>query len=126
MRAWKRKVKALKQDLFILYLAYKDPRISWLLRLFTLCVVAYAFSPIDLIPDFIPIFGYIDDLVLVPLGIYLALKWMPNEIIEEYRAQAKELAKKEKPKNWIVGGLIIFLYVVLFIWLFPFLAAQFI
>jgi uncharacterized membrane protein YkvA (DUF1232 family) len=126
MRAWKRKVKALKQDLFILYLAYKDPRISWLLRLFTLCVVAYAFSPIDLIPDFIPIFGYIDDLVLVPLGIYLALKWMPNEIIEEYRAQAKELAKKEKQKNWIVGGLIIFLYVVLFIWLFPFLAAQFI
>lgn len=126
MQAWKRRAKELKRELFVLYLAYKDPRVSWWLRLFTLCVVAYAFSPIDLVPDFIPILGYLDDLVLVPLGIYLALKWMPDEVIAEYRAQAAELAKKERPKNWLVGGLILFLYVALFVWLFQLLAEQFI
>ncbi|GCD84530.1 YkvA family protein [Parageobacillus thermoglucosidasius] len=126
MQTWKRRAKELKRELFVLYLAYKDPRISWLLRLFTLCVVAYAFSPVDLIPDFVPVFGYLDDLLLVPLGIFLALKWMPKEVIDEYRAQAAELAKKEKPKNWFVGGLIIVLYVALFVWLFPFFAERFI
>lgn len=126
MQTWKRRAKELKRELFVLYLAYKDPRVSWWLRLFTLCVVAYAFSPIDLVPDFIPILGYLDDFVLVPLGIYLALKWMPDEVIAEYRAQAAELAKKEKPKNWLVGGLIIFLYVALFVWLLQFLAERFI
>ncbi|AEH49681.1 YkvA family protein [Parageobacillus thermoglucosidasius] len=126
MQTWKRRAKELKRELFVLYLAYKDPRISWLLRLFTLCAVAYAFSPVDLIPDFAPVFGYLDDLLLVPLGIFLALKWMPKEVIDEYRAQAAELAKKEKPKNWLVGGLIIVLYVALFVWLFPFFAERFI
>jgi uncharacterized membrane protein YkvA (DUF1232 family) len=126
MQTWKRRAKELKRELFVLYLAYKDPRVSRLLRLFTLCVVAYAFSPIDLIPDFIPVLGYLDDLVLVPLGIYLALRWMPNEVIDEYRAQAADLAKKEKPKNWLVGGLIIFLYLALFVWLLQFLAERFI
>ena len=126
MQTWKRRAKELKRELFVLYLAYKDPRVSRWLRLFTLCVVAYAFSPIDLVPDFIPILGYLDDLIFVPLGIYLALKWMPNEVIAEYRAQAAELVKKEKPKSWLVGGLIIFLYVALFVWLLHFLAARFI
>jgi hypothetical protein len=69
-----------------LYLAYKDPRVPWYAKLVAICVVAYAFSPIDLIPDFIPVLGYLDDLILVPLGVALALRLIPNWIgIMAYR-----------------------------------------
>jgi uncharacterized membrane protein YkvA (DUF1232 family) len=118
MEKWKKRAKELKKEIFVLYLSYKHPRVSWLLRLFILCVVAYAFSPIDLVPDFIPILGYIDDLVLVPLGIYLALRWLPKEVVEENRIKASELAEKGKPKNWIAGILIILLYIAIAVWLF--------
>ena len=71
IKTWARK---LKRQIFILYFACKDERVPWYAKLFTACVVAYAFSPIDLIPDFIPILGYLDDVILVPLGIIIALK----------------------------------------------------
>ena len=69
LKTW---AKGLKKNIFVLYLAYKDPRVPWYAKLLAICVVAYAFSPIDLIPDFIPILGYLDDIILVPLGIKLA------------------------------------------------------
>jgi len=118
MEKWKKRAKKLKKEIFVLYLSYKDPRVSWLLRLFVLGVVAYAFSPIDLIPDFIPILGYLDDLVLVPLGIYLALKWLPEEVVAENRIKANELSAREKPKNWAAGILIILFYIAIAIWLY--------
>ncbi len=71
MQPWKQQVRQLKQETYAIYLACKDPRLPWYVRVFAGFVVAYAFSPIDLIPDFIPILGYLDDLVLVPLGIIL-------------------------------------------------------
>ena len=99
--------KKLKQSLMTIYLAYRDPRVSWFAKLFAVCVVAYAFSPVDLIPDFIPVLGYLDDLILVPLGVYITLRLIPTEVLEEYRAMAEERRKLGKPKNWLTGAIII-------------------
>ncbi|MEB3750728.1 YkvA family protein [Geobacillus sp. FSL W8-0032] len=110
---WKSWAKRLKREIFVLYSASRDRRVSVWLRLFMLAVAAYAFSPIDLIPDFVPVLGYVDDLLLVPLGIYLALKWLPKDIVAEHRARAEELARRGKPTNWTAGALILLLYVLL-------------
>lgn len=110
--------KKLKKQIYILYLAYKDKRVTWYAKLFTACVVAYAFSPIDLIPDFIPILGYLDDIIIVPLGIMLALKMLPKSVIIDCTLRAEELMKAGKPKNWIVGSIIIIIWSLLFAWIF--------
>jgi len=101
---WKEKAKKLKQEIYALYLAYKDPRVSWYAKIFIVIIVGYAVSPIDLIPDFIPIIGYLDDLILLPLGIVLAIKMIPREVMEECR---KESTKGIKDKKIAVIGLII-------------------
>ena len=106
----------LKQDTFVLYLSYKDDRTPWYAKAIAICVVAYAFSPIDLIPDFIPVLGYLDDLILVPLGIALALKLIPPHVIEENRVKAEEMKKNGKPKNWLVGTLFIIIWILLAVW----------
>ncbi|SHR48823.1 Uncharacterized conserved protein [Mycobacteroides abscessus subsp. abscessus] len=79
-------------------------------------MVAYAFSPIDLIPDFIPVLGYLDDLIIVPLGISLALKLIPTYIIEENREKAEEIRENGKPKNWFVAVLFILIWILLAYW----------
>ncbi len=86
LAAWKRRARQLKRDTYALYLALKDPRAPWYARLVAGLVVAYAFSPIDLIPDFIPVLGYLDDLLIVPLGIALTLKLMPPGVLADARA----------------------------------------
>lgn len=113
----KAKAKEIKQNVFVLYLAYRDPRVPWYAKLLALCVVAYAFSPIDLIPDFIPILGYLDDLIIVPLGITLALKLIPQEVIQDSRDKAEEVRKNGKPKNWVTGVLFIIIWIMLAIWI---------
>jgi len=117
---WKQKARELKLEVYALYLAYKDPRVPWYAKVFTACVVAYAFSPIDLIPDPIPILGYLDDLVLVPLGIALAVKMIPPDVLAECREKAKEVMKAGKPVNWVSAAIIIAIWVLLFIWVFFF------
>jgi uncharacterized membrane protein YkvA (DUF1232 family) len=114
---WKSWAKQLKRQIFVLYLAYKDDRSPWFAKLFAVCVVAYAFSPIDLVPDFIPILGYLDDVIIVPLGIMVALRMMPQTVIVDCKIKAEELLKKSKPKNWFVGGLILFLWIVVVVWI---------
>lgn len=109
--------KQLKRQIFILYFAYRDDRTPWFAKLFSACVVAYAFSPIDLIPDFIPILGYLDDVILVPLGVMLALKMIPDQVLEECRAKAQELMTKGKPKNWFVGSLIVMVWILVLGWI---------
>lgn len=109
--------KQLKRQVFVLYLAYKDSRVPLFAKIFSACVVAYAFSPIDLIPDFIPILGYLDDIILVPLGIYFALKLIPKHVLEECNIQAELLLNNKKPKNWIAGTLIIVLWISIAIYL---------
>ncbi|MGA5712165.1 YkvA family protein [Bacillus bombysepticus] len=113
MKKWARN---LKKQLLVLYLAYRDERVPWYAKLFTMLVVAYAFSPIDLIPDFIPILGYLDDLILVPLGVYLALKLIPKEVLEDCKRKVEERQTISKPKNWITGIIIITLWILVFVW----------
>lgn len=108
---FKQATKVLKADTYALYLAYRDPRTPWYAKIWAALVVAYAFSPIDLIPDFIPVLGYLDDLLLVPLGVFLALKLIPAEIMAECRQQAQE--SQEKPVNWCAGALIVLLWITL-------------
>lgn len=114
LKKWARK---LKKQLFVLYFAYKDKRVSWYAKVFAAIVVAYAFSPIDLIPDFIPTLGYLDDLILVPLGILLTLKMIPAEVIKDCEVKANDRMKNGNPKNWIVGSLIIILWIFFVLWL---------
>ena len=109
--------KALKQDVYVLYFAYRDPRVSWTARLLMVFVVAYAFSPIDLIPDFIPVLGYLDDLILVPLGVFLALKMIPEAVLLDCRSKARAVTGGSRPKNWVAGGLILSVWVLLALWL---------
>jgi len=105
----------LKSDLTALYLACRDPAAPWYAKLAAVCVVAYAFSPIDLIPDFIPVLGYLDDLILVPLGVALALRLMPDDILEANRRKARELAAK--PKNWVAASLFLLIWLLVASWL---------
>jgi uncharacterized membrane protein YkvA (DUF1232 family) len=113
MQTWKQRVRQLKQETSAICLACKDPRMPWYVRVFAGFVVAYAFSPIDLIPDVIPILGYLDDLVLVPLGIILVLKMIPSEVLEECRAQAEVVMAEGKPKSKIAAIVIVAIWLVL-------------
>jgi len=109
----KQQAKRLKIELYALYLAYRDPRVPWHAKLFAACIVAYAFSPIDLIPDFIPVLGYLDDLILIPLGIKLALKMIPPQIMSKYRKQVQTNPPNSKPKNWIAAATIVMVWLLL-------------
>jgi uncharacterized membrane protein YkvA (DUF1232 family) len=108
------KARALKRETFAVYFACRDPRVPWGAKVIAACVVAYAFSPIDLIPDFVPILGYLDDLLLVPLGIALVIKMVPAAVMDDCRIQAQEAlaAGSKKPKNWIAASLIILLWLL--------------
>lgn len=113
---WKERLRKLKAETYALYLAYKHPRTPWYAKVFAALVVGYAFSPIDLIPDFIPVLGYLDDLVLIPAGIFLAIKMIPRDVLSECRAKASEaMAEGEegKRKNWVAAGVIIAVWVLL-------------
>ena len=80
--------RGIVRDVTALWLAARDPRVPWLAKAVAACVAAYALSPIDLIPDFIPVLGYLDDIVLVPLGIALAIRLVPAALLEEHRQRA--------------------------------------
>src|SRR5262245_64758418 len=117
----RQRARLLKTETIALYLAYKDPRVRWYARVFTACVVAYALSPIDLIPDFIPVLGYLDDLILVPLGIALALRIIPPALLEEHRATAaRRVAQRPVSRVGavVIIGLWLVLGLVVFLWLF--------
>jgi len=110
---WKQKAKQLKIEIYAIYLAYKDPRVPWYARIFAACVVGYAFSPIDLIPDPIPILGYLDDLILIPLGVVLVLKMIPEEVMSECRERSEEIMREGKPVNRIAAIIIIAIWISL-------------
>ncbi len=103
--------RAIKRDVHAIYLAARDPRVPWYAKALALCVAGYALSPIDLIPDFIPVLGYLDDLIIVPLGIVAVMKLIPPEIMAEHRAAAAIAA--ERPISRTAAG------VILLIWIAP-------
>ncbi|RFU67153.1 YkvA family protein [Bacillus sp. V59.32b] len=108
--------RALKKQILIVYFSYKDKRTPWYARIFAALIVAYAFSPIDLIPDFIPILGYLDDIIIVPFGIMIALKLMPGDVLADAMTHVED-KKGSKPKNWLMGGAVLILWFLLFLWL---------
>jgi uncharacterized membrane protein YkvA (DUF1232 family) len=108
LRQWAR---TLKRDVIALYLATCDPRVPWYAKAAAACVAAYALSPIDLIPDFIPVLGYLDELVVLPLGILLAVKLVPREIMAELRAEA-EGRRDKRPVSRVGAAVIIGVWLV--------------
>ena len=107
LKTWARR---LIRDVHAVYLAARDPRVPWYARVLAIAVAGYALSPIDLIPDFIPVIGYADDLIIVPLGIWLVVSLIPEEVMMEYRAKAIEA--EQRPRNTIAA------IVVFAIWIF--------
>ena len=108
---WKQKAGQLKLEVYALYFACRDPRVPWYTKALAACVVGYAFSPIDLIPDPIPVLGYLDDLVLIPLGVLAVRRMIPPSVLAECRDRASTLARK--PRSWVAGGIIIAIWVIL-------------
>src|ERR671911_1124124 len=106
MRQWARTVK---RDVHALYLAARDPRVPWYAKVAAVAVAAYALSPIDLIPDFIPVIGYLDDLLIVPAGILLAVKLVPAELMKEFRHAAVS-AEGERALGKRGAAVIVFLW----------------
>jgi uncharacterized membrane protein YkvA (DUF1232 family) len=110
----KRWARRLKRDVHAIYLAARSPRVPWHAKIIAIAVAGYALSPIDLIPDFIPVLGYVDDLIILPLGIWLVLSLIPEEVMAEYRAIADEAATRPQSRFaammiiaiWILGAAI--------------------
>ena len=108
----KSKARLLKREVTVLYFAYRDTRTPWYARIFTLLVVSYALSPIDLIPDFIPVLGYLDDLILVPAGIFIALKMIPADVMSDARQQANDPLQIKKI-GWIFAAIILIIWALI-------------
>lgn len=109
----KEKTSELKKQVFALYLAYKKKETPLISKVFTAIVVAYALSPIDLIPDFIPVLGYLDDFILIPMGVAIALKLIPAEIMEECRKEAEAKLKSDIPEAKVAGAVIVILWILI-------------
>jgi uncharacterized membrane protein YkvA (DUF1232 family) len=112
LEEFKRRARLLKEETYGLYLAARDPRTPWYAKLLVAGIVAYALSPIDLVPDFIPVLGYLDDLVLLPLGIFLALKLIPPQVMAECRARAQTAMRNGKPASRAAAAAIIIIWLV--------------
>jgi len=112
MEKLKSRARVLKRDAYALTIAARDPRVPWYAKVFLGLVIAHTFSPIDLIPDFVPVLGYLDDLIITPLGIALALKMIPLEVMEEARRQSEELLQQGKPVSRAGAILVIGLWLV--------------
>ncbi len=116
LREWAHRIK---RDVHALYLAAGDPRVPWHAKVVAVAVAAYALSPIDLIPDFIPVLGYLDDPVIVPLGILLAVKLVPTELMAEFRSAADRIERPRVLGRWgaaFVVGLWVLAVVVAALW----------
>jgi uncharacterized membrane protein YkvA (DUF1232 family) len=99
----------LKRDAHAVYLAARDPRVPWYAKAIAVAVAAYALSPIDLIPDFIPVIGYLDDLIIVPLGIWLVVRMIPEQVMAECRARADETAQRPTSRAGMVAIVLLWL-----------------
>lgn len=111
--SFKQSVRQLNGKVYILYTALKDSRTPWYAKVLIIFVVGYALSPVDLIPDFIPVLGYLDDFIIVPLGVSIALRLIPDYVIEDCKAYVRNNPINSKPKNWIAGSIIIGMWTII-------------
>ncbi len=113
LEKWKRRARQLELETYALSLAYKDPQTPWYAKVWAGLVLAYAFSPIDLIPDFIPVLGLMDDLVLVPLGVALALRMIPAKVMADAREQARRTLATDRPGRWAAAAVVVLIWLAL-------------
>lgn len=106
LKSW---ASRLKRDTHAIYLASRDPRVPWYAKLLAIAIAAYALSPIDLIPDFIPVIGYLDELILLPLGIWLVVLLIPGDIMAECRAKAAEAALRPVSRPGMVAIILLWI-----------------
>src|SRR5688572_23383108 len=121
----KQKARALNTEVYALYLAYKHPQVSWVAKVVIALTIGYALSPIDLIPDFIPVFGLLDDLFIVPAGIALSVRLIPAPVMHECRLKAAEMFRDNKPSvryawlvvvfSWLIILSIVFMFTLKFL-----------
>lgn len=110
------KARQLKNVIYTLYLSGRDPRVPMYVKILLLLIIVYALSPFDVVPDFLPLFGYMDDLIVLPLGIYLVLKLIPEEVKAEYHAKARMKLPGSNLK-WLVLAVTIFIWLLIAFWI---------
>jgi uncharacterized membrane protein YkvA (DUF1232 family) len=109
LKAW---ANSIKRDVYALYLAARDSRVPWFAKALALATAAYALSPIDLIPDFIPVLGYLDDIVIVPLAIVLTVRLIPAEVMLDLRLQAEQRLALAPPSSRTAAVIIVLIWIV--------------
>jgi uncharacterized membrane protein YkvA (DUF1232 family) len=112
LKTWKRSARRLSAQTYALYLAYRHPGTPWYAKVFAALIVGYVFSPIDPIPDFIPGVGLLDEMVVVPIGVLVAAKMIPREVMEECREKAREVAEGEKPVSRVAAVVVVAVWLV--------------
>ena len=112
IKSWKTKSKQLRTEIVALYLASKHPRTPWYAKVLAALIIGYALSPIDLIPDFIPVVGYLDDLIIIPAGIALLVKIIPGDVLEECRLKAQSDLPSRKSKHRVAAILIVLIWLL--------------
>jgi uncharacterized membrane protein YkvA (DUF1232 family) len=124
----KERARQLKAETYTLYLAARDPRTPWYVKFLVGGIVAYAYSPIDLIPDFVPVLGYLDDLILIPLGMALVIRLVPDPVLAECRTRAREAIQSRKPVSRVAASVIIVIWLALaglcVVWIYEVLARR--
>ena len=110
--AWKRRARQLTAQTYTLYLAYRHPGTPWYAKVFAALVVGYVFSPIDPIPDFIPVVGLLDEMVVVPLGVIIALKMIPAEVFAECQEKARKVEEGEKPVSRVAAVVVVAIWLL--------------
>ena len=123
LKTWKRRARELTAQAYALYLAYRHPRTPWYAKVFAALVVGYVFSPIDPIPDFIPVVGLLDEMVVVPIGVALAAKVIPPDVFAECREKARGVAEGEKPVSRVAAVVVVAVW-LLFVAFAVFLALR--
>ena len=109
---WKQRARELSAQTYALYLAYRDPRTPWYAKVFAALIVGYVFSPIDPIPDFIPGVGLLDEMVVVPIGVFIAAKMIPRQVMEECQEKAREVAEGEKPVSRVAAVVVVAIWLL--------------
>src|SRR6202163_3665207 len=118
MKNWKQWARLVRRDAHALHFAARDPRVPWYAKAAAVAVAAYALSPIDLIPDFIPVVGYLDDLIIVPLGIALVVSLIPDEVMAECRARADEVGQRPVSPAGMIATIVVWIVAaVIFGWI---------